>query len=274
MSAPYSNKSFLREKEFHEAFYSGEKFASAVTPAALFESPAAFENKFILKFFGDLKNKEILDLGAGTGESSVYFALKGARVIWNDISDQARQKAESLAKQYKVTHLIRFICADVAKAMAECKAEQVDFLYGANVLHHINRDPIPGLLSRLLKKNGKFAFIDPLKYNPVINVYRAMANKIRSPDERPLDFRAIEQFQPFFKTSHREFWLTSMVIFMKFFFIDRVHPNQEPYWKKIFYDGLKSAWLLEHTGKIDNFLARITPLNYLCWNTVIYGEKS
>ena len=36
----------------------------------------ALENRCILRRMGDLKGKRILDIGAGLGESSVYFALR------------------------------------------------------------------------------------------------------------------------------------------------------------------------------------------------------
>ncbi len=45
-----------------------------------FEAPTALENRFILGQMGPLRGKKILDIGAGLGESSVYFAMQGALV--------------------------------------------------------------------------------------------------------------------------------------------------------------------------------------------------
>ena len=39
------------------------------------------ENQWILELMGDLRGKKLLDIGAGLGESSVYFALQGADVV-------------------------------------------------------------------------------------------------------------------------------------------------------------------------------------------------
>jgi len=101
-----------------------------------------------------------------------------------------------------------------------------------------------------------------------------LANKVRSPNERPLGFDEINKnFEKYFRINHREFWLLSLIIFVKFYLIDRIHPNDEVYWKKIFYDIGKCRKMLFLTEKVDNIMTRIKPLNYLCWSTVIYGQK-
>lgn len=74
-----------REEEFHDEWAISENIDD-IDVISIFESFLSFENKFIVSQMGNLKGKKILDVGAGLGESSVYFALKGAEVFYNDIS--------------------------------------------------------------------------------------------------------------------------------------------------------------------------------------------
>ena len=262
-----------REKEFHDRFYGGAGFSSGMDPFLMFESPAGPENKFILDLFGDLKGKTVIDAGAGTGEASLYFALKGARVIWCDVSSSAAALAKEAAARYGVADTIEFRVGDAADILRTSGAESADLIYGNGFLHHVDYARFPALFHRVLKKGGRFAFIEPLKYNPVIHLYRLMAGAMRTPDEKPLGFEAAGAFGGSFEVGHAEFWLTGLLVFLKFYLIDRVHPSQEPYWKKIFYDLPKNRSLLERCAKLDSCLVRLPPLNYLCWNTVLYGKK-
>ena len=54
-----------------------------------------YENKYILSQIESIKDKNVLDLGCGAGEASVYFALNGANVFGIDISrDNIENKRE------------------------------------------------------------------------------------------------------------------------------------------------------------------------------------
>ena len=78
-----------RETEFHDNWAVSTP-VSEVTVRQCFEAPTAVENQFILQQMGSLVGKRVLDIGAGLGESSVYFALRGAEVTMVDISPQMK----------------------------------------------------------------------------------------------------------------------------------------------------------------------------------------
>ena len=78
-----------REAEFHDEWALTTPL-DQILVRQCFEAPAAVENRFILRQMGSLRGKKILDIGAGLGESSVYFALQGALVTGN-----ARNSVES-----------------------------------------------------------------------------------------------------------------------------------------------------------------------------------
>src|ERR1017187_5123279 len=74
-----------QEADFHDEWARSIPLEHIAVREA-FESPAAMENRFILGKRGPLKGLKLLDVGAGLGESSVYFAMQGAEVTATDLS--------------------------------------------------------------------------------------------------------------------------------------------------------------------------------------------
>ncbi len=96
-------EAFVRSREvaFHDAWASSTRLEDVLVREC-FEAPTALENQFILSRIGDLRGKKLLDIGVGLGESSVYFALRGAQVTAVDISPLMIEKVASLGKRYGV----------------------------------------------------------------------------------------------------------------------------------------------------------------------------
>src|SRR4051812_39180681 len=90
------------ETQFHDEWALDTDLATVAVREA-FESPTAVENKFILREMGPLAGKRLLDIGSGLGESSVYFALQGARVTASDISPRMVEIAVKLGELYGVS---------------------------------------------------------------------------------------------------------------------------------------------------------------------------
>jgi SAM-dependent methyltransferase len=255
-----------REAEFHD------RWADEIDPGTMlvdetFASVTAVENQFILETFGDLRGKRVLDYGCGAGEGAVYLAKLGAECVGVDVSPGMLKAAERLASHHGVSIETRLVKdATIPGADAE-----FDFIYGNGVLHHCDLATARGELARIMKPEGKGCFIEPLGYNPVIDVYRRLAHTVRTEDERPLSFADIEAFRGHFgQVAHREFWLLTLGVFLKFFLVDRAHPARERYWKKIYTDAEKLEWFFDPLRKADAFLLdKVAPLRRLCWTTVI-----
>jgi SAM-dependent methyltransferase len=239
---------------------------------AAFEALTAPENRFILRRMGPLAGKRILDIGAGLGESSVYFALQGADVTMVDISPEMVELALKLAEVngVKITGIVS------AAESLNVPADSFDFAYIANLLHHVtDRAGLLEQVSEALKPGGKFFSWDPLAYNPAINVYRKMATKVRTEDESPLTFEDLEIAGRYFNdVDHREFWILSLALFAKYYLIDRVHPNADRYWKRILRERPESLWWFRPLQSIDTLLARIPLVRRLAWNMVMWGRKA
>jgi SAM-dependent methyltransferase len=267
---PEGGDAHAREARFHDEWARGQDL-DAVKVREAFESPVALENRFVLDRLGPLRGLRLLDLGAGLGESSVYFALQGAEVTTLDISPAMVAAAEELAAR----HGVRLTGVVAAGEEFPVPAGAFDVVYAANLLHHIeDRDAFFRQVHRALRPGGRFFTIDPLKYNPVIEVYRRLATKVRTEDERPLGAADLARARRYFPdVGHREFWLLTLSLFLKYFLLDRVDPNQERYWKRIFHESEASLWWWRPLAAVDAALTRLPLVGYLGWNIVMWGTR-
>lgn len=260
-----------REAAFHDAWAGSTKIDDVLVRES-FQAPTALENRFILSRMGDVRGKRLLDIGAGLGESSVYFALQGAQVTMTDISPGMVETGRELARRYGVeVEGVVTGAEDLGVA-----AEWFDYVYIANTIHHVHdRDALFQKIHRALKPGGFFFSYDPLAYNPAINVYRRIATEVRTEDESPLkiaDLRLARRYFP--NVQHREFWISTLLLFVKYFALDRVHPNQDRYWKRILRETPQSLRWWMPLRAIDTALTRLPLLRWMAWNMVMWGEKS
>ncbi len=258
------------ETEFHDK-WAEQTDLGAIHVREAFEAPTAFENRFILAKMGDLSGKTLLDIGCGLGESSVYFALRGAKVTATDLSPGMVATAEKLAERFgtKVTGVVS------AAESLNVPDGTFDFVYIANTIHHVtDRAALLELVRKALKPGGMFFSIDPVAYNPVINVYRRMATEVRTEDEAPLTTGDLTLIRKYFSdVGHREFWIATLALFLKYYLIDRVHPNADRYWKRIFTETNGSLWWWQPLRALDAVLTRLPGIKWWAWNIVIWGTK-
>src|SRR5437660_1473086 len=150
-----------------------------------------------------------------------------------------------------------------------------DLIYAANSIHHVqNRALLFEQMRQALKPGGMFLSYDPLAYNPLINLYRRMATAVRTPDESPLtraDVRLARRY--FHRVGHREFWISALLLFVKYYLKDGVHPNQDRYWvKRILLETPERLWWWTPLRALDCALTRIPLVRWLAWN-VVCGAK-
>lgn len=260
----------LRESEFHDEWARSTEL-DQINVMEAFEAPTAIENRFILKMMGPLRGKTILDIGSGLGESSVYFALQGAKVTTADISPAMVETAVRLGRKHGVE--IEGIVSVGEKLSVP--SGHYDFVYIANAIHHVHdRAALFQQMKDALRCGGKFFSTDPIGYNPVINVYRSMATEVRTPDEDPLRSVDVTLARRFFRdVGHREFWFCGLVLFLKYYLIDRVHPNDDRYWKRILRETSRSLWWWMPLRSVDSILCRLPLLRWWSWNIVMWGTK-
>jgi SAM-dependent methyltransferase len=202
----------------------------------------------------------------------VYFALQGADVTTVDVSPQMVEKAVRLGAEFGIS-LRGLVSGGESLDLPEAT---YDILYIANTIHHVqDRDPLFAQMHRALKVGGRFFSYDPLAYNPAINVYRRMATAVRTPDESPLTTADLALARKYFRrVGHREFWISTLFLFVKYFAMDRVNPNEDRYWKRILRETPRTLWWWLPLRTLDSFLARVPLVRWLAWNMVMWGEKA
>lgn len=258
------------EAAFHDKWAEGTDL-EAIHVREAFEAPTAPENRFIVSHMGDLKGKRLLDVGCGLGESSVYFALLGADVTATDLSPGMVEKAKQLARH----HGVEITGSVSAGESLDVEPGSYDFVYVANTIHHVpDRDAMYEQVKSALVPGGRMYSWDPIAYNPVINVYRRMAMEVRTPDESPLTFAEPKRMARHFdNVGHREFWIASLALFLKYYLADRVDPNADRYWKRILTETDASLRWWKPLAACDRVLTRIPLVKRLAWNMVMWGEK-
>ncbi|MDF0554157.1 class I SAM-dependent methyltransferase [Kamptonema sp. UHCC 0994] len=259
-----------KERQFHDAWASTID-VDGIRVKDYFEACTAPENRFILRQLGDITGKKLLDLGCGAGENSVYFAKKGALCVATDYSPGMVEVALKLAETNGVK-----IEGCTANAMElEFPDNTFDIVYASNLLHHL---PEPKMaireMHRVLKPGGKACFWEPLKHNPVINVYRRMATKVRTEDETPLDINIVKFVNSLYSdVAYDTFWLATLWIFLRFYLIEKVHPNKERYWKKIIIEQARLEPEYRRLENLDNFLKKLPVMKRFAWNLAVVARK-
>ena len=156
---------------------------------------------------GDPRGKRLLDVGAELGESSVYFALRGAEVTASIFRGMVRCAVALGHCGVKIDGVVSGEELNVPN--------YYDIVYVANTIHHVtDKDRLFWQIRQALKPGGRFFSFDPLAYNPVIEIYRRMATKVRTEDEAPLTFADVERAGKYFAgVQHREFWILTLSLF-------------------------------------------------------------
>lgn len=259
------------ERKFHDDWAMSES-AESIEIDAAFEAITAPENRFILELLGDLNGKKLLDVGTGLGESAIYLAKRGADVTAMDISPKMIELCAENAVRLGVT--IRTHVATGEEL--GLPANSFDIVYAANVMHHIHdRDRFLANVLEVIKPGGIFVAWDPIKYNPVINIYRRIATEVRTPDEMPLGIADVHRGKRYFPDlRYRTFWLTTLALFLKYFLFDRKDVNKERYWKAILRETPKTVgWWFLPLQRLDRMVLNIPGLDMMAWNIVQWGTK-
>lgn len=263
-------RQFQRETDFHDQWAIETRIEDVEVEAA-FTAPTAMENRQIVESLGELKDRALLDIGCGLGESSVMFAKLGASVTASDLSPGMLKFTSELARHHGVSVET---CVGPGESLPLPDAS-FDIIYTANTIHHLaDKEAFFKEVRRLLKPDGVFCSWDPVKYNPVINVYRNMATEVRSDDEAPLGRKDINMLYDYFDSVEtRFFWLSTLLLFLKYFLIDRVHPNQDRYWKRIYREDDRSLRWWKPLQALDKLLLRLPLIKWLSWNIVVIARN-
>jgi SAM-dependent methyltransferase len=142
----------------------------------------------------DSPGKRVLELGCGLGDNVLQFARYGGTVTGIDLSEVAVANARARASELGI---------DAAFAAMDAEATSFpsasfDIVCGGAILHHLDTERAYREIARLLAPGGYALFLEPLGYNPFINLYRRLTPSLRTPDEHPLLERDLDLARRYF----------------------------------------------------------------------------
>lgn len=129
-----------------------------------FESPerdAYQQPEKVLSYLGNLQNKKVIDIGAGSGYFSVKLADKGAKVIAADVSDEFQM---ALKKRIEENQLKNIELRKIPYDSPNLADKEVDRVLIVNTYHHIeNRSEYFTKVKKGTKSDGELVIIDFFK---------------------------------------------------------------------------------------------------------------
>jgi SAM-dependent methyltransferase len=134
---------------------------------------------------GDVRGKQVLDLGCGHGMAAVVLARSGAIVTGLELS--AGYLAEARARAEANDVRITWVQGD-AEHLPFASAS-FDAIWGHAILHHLDIAVAAAEVERVLRPGGRAVFCEPWGGNPLLRWARnrlAYTGKERTPDEAPL----------------------------------------------------------------------------------------
>jgi SAM-dependent methyltransferase len=212
----------------------------------------------VWEMMGDISGKMVVDYGCGTGWVTKKLLQKGAKVFAFDISQKAVKITKEVAESINLDANIQVEQMPAEKLNYE--DNRFDIVLGVAILHHLDLDVATKEIKRVLKKGGKAYFLEPLRHNPLINMFRKLTPNMRSEDELPLHFRDFEIFKrEFSKFEHQEYYLFSIFSFVWHFLIRS---------EKLFKIS-QNIFM-----RVDKVVLRIFPfLKRYCWYSILIMEK-
>jgi len=154
-----------------------------------------FPLEYAYHLLGDVRGKQVMDFGCGTGDNTLLLARRGAQVQAVDISPELIEIGQRRLRINGVDSGARFITASVYDIPLE--DESVDIIFGIAILHHLELPLAAREVNRILRKGGRAIFKEPVRNSAMLNFVRGLipyrAPNV-SPFERPLREAELEEF--------------------------------------------------------------------------------
>lgn len=157
-----------------------------------------------LSFFGNLNGKRVLDIGVGSGKSSLLFGSLGAIVTAVDISDTAINNLNDYISDNNIANINAFTFDGINID----ELGQFDYIYGSMILHHIEPfDEFVDSLYNALGKNGKAFFHENSSRSKLLMAVRKLlVGKLCIPKhsddtEYPLEPKEVELLKNHFEAT-------------------------------------------------------------------------
>jgi SAM-dependent methyltransferase len=182
--------------------------------ALLYDSPAFDEvTEAGLRYLRLDHEELVLDMGCGEGRETLILSFKGPRVIGVDLSFNQLSRARSTLQAKNPEAKVNFVQAN---------AEELPFanssfsnIYGKAILHHLDLNLSVREVNRLLQKNGRATFAEPLARHPLFWLGRRLTPQLRTKDERPMLLTDLQRYSENFRIGETEtFFFTAPLAYL------------------------------------------------------------
>ncbi len=112
----------------------------------------------VIRFLGDLKNKTIIDIGAGTGYFEFKMNESSAKIIAADVDERFIKFIDERIVSEKKTNIFSRKAEYEKPPVTE---QEADIVFMVDVYHHIeNRKDYFSMVKKGLKPNGEMVIVD------------------------------------------------------------------------------------------------------------------
>ncbi len=155
----------------------------------------------------DIKGWNVLEIGAGMGGLSIYFAMRGCNVICSDINSNYVSLAKEFHKPHKLAGQIKYETVDILNTnLAPESFDIVCFKSALGSIPYNKQGHAISEIQRILKKRGLLIFCENLEGSYLSAFYR----KLFIPWYKRWNYLTINQMyhymSPFFECKINSFW--------------------------------------------------------------------
>jgi len=201
------------------------------------DTPYGLEYAFHL--LGDVRGKDVLDLGCGTGENIIPLLERGARVTAIDISPDLI----AIAKQrLRDANLEAFVTVGDAYATG-LPDESVDVIFCMALIHHLDIKLVRDEMWRVLRRGGAIILREPVRFSKAYAWIRGLlpAREDISEYEHPMTREELASMtEPFQVRETRYFRLPFVPLLL------RVLPESSTPWRA-------SNWVLQRFPAAEHY---------------------
>jgi ubiquinone/menaquinone biosynthesis C-methylase UbiE len=179
----------------------------------------------INKIMSYCSGKDVLELGSQSWKGWIDFNNMPGNLTCINISETELRKGASLYEESDVkipNH--QFLVMDANHL--DFPDGSFDFVFGSGILHHLDFETALKEIHRVLRKDGKILFFEPLGRNPVGKLVRKLTPEARTPDEKPLDKEEIKILKKYFdlKNSYYQLFYVPAGWLSKYLFRSPYNP--------------------------------------------------
>lgn len=231
-----------RDKKKYDYYHSNRKFYDVARTGYRFQ-----ENWLKQRCSG----RKVLVFGCGEGAESFFLAKNGAEVTGIDIADGAIQTAKQNAVKQGVDNKCFFLVMDAENL--QFKENTFDLITASGVIHHIDFSKVLPEMLRVIKPRGEIICIEPLKYNPIFQLYRKLTTHLRTEWEAEHILGRKEVYMPkkYFKKIKPHFFYLFVLLAVPF--------------RKT---GIFFNLLLYFLEAIDSIILKLPFIKWIAWQVV------